>query len=319
MILCPDCHSQLPSLDADACQSCGFAIESVDGIPVLLSSRDRQTQLFQDYLSLYEGIAAADLEASIQPTEYLRLKAERFFAHLGDLRGRRILEVGVGQGMLFEQVQQAGPRELIGVDIAPEYLRVRAQAGGEAVRVAVANVENLPFAGRFDVVVASDVLEHVLGLPDALVSIHRALAPGGRLVLDLPYRENLLQYSRLLGCPHELVHLRTFDRRVVLDLLNDGGFQVEHIGYDGFLPGRERRLINLDTIGGRVYRWLIERRFGNLAGVSAIDPRLGRYLIRPATIIAVARKSPGVEHEVVPPVRYAELDAAGRSASAPDR
>jgi SAM-dependent methyltransferase len=152
-----------------------------------------------------------------------------------------VLEVGVGQGMLFERMLMSGAREVFGVDVAAAYLRVYADRQG--ARVAVANVENLPFRGRFDVVAVSDVLEHVLSLPDALVSIHRALGPGGRLVVDLPYRENLIQYARLLGCPYDLVHLRTFDRRTVLDLLGDAGFSVQKIAYDGFLAGREHRFV----------------------------------------------------------------------------
>jgi SAM-dependent methyltransferase len=310
MIVCPDCHSELPSLDVDVCTACGFAVEHVDGIPVLLSGRDRQAPLFQEYLAAYDAIAADDLEASIQPTPYLELKAERFFSDLGDLEGKRVLEVGVGQGMLFERMLQAGAREVVGVDIAAAYLHP--YFGRDRARVAVANVENLPFVEQFDLIVASDVLEHVLSLPDALVSIHRALAPGGRLIVDLPYRENLLQYARLLGCRYELVHLRTFDRRAVVDLLSDAGFSVQRVAYDGFLAGRERPFVGATQTGTRLYKWFVARRYGGPSGVPSIGRHLGRALIRPVTIIAVARRRAGVQHPVIPPIRYVEQDAADR-------
>lgn len=87
---------------------------------------------------------------------------------------------------------------------------------------------------------------------------------------------------------------------------------MERIAFDGFLPGRERRLINVTTTGAKVYQWLVLRRFGDLSGVSAIDPRLGRLLMRPVTISTVARTRSGVEHQVIPPLRYAEPAAAGR-------
>lgn len=82
----------------------GFPIEHFKGFPVLLSRRDRQAPLFREYLAAYDAIAAQDLRDSIQPTAYLELKAERLFGDLGDLRGKRVLEVGVGQGMLFERM-----------------------------------------------------------------------------------------------------------------------------------------------------------------------------------------------------------------------
>lgn len=77
----------------------------------------------------------------------------------------------------------------------------------------------------------------------------------------------------------ELVHLRTFDRRTVLDLLTDAGFSVQHIAYDGFLAGRERRFVYATKTGAKLYEWLVTRRYGDLAGVSSIEWRVGRALI----------------------------------------
>lgn len=282
-----------------------------DGIPVLLSSRDRRAPLFQEYLAAYSAIAADDLATSIQPTAYLENKAARFFADLGEIRGKRVLEVGVGQGMLFERMRESKPAELFGIDIAGSYLD--RYTGDDRVHVAIANVENLPFVARFDLIVASDVLEHVLSLPDALVSLHRALAPGGRLILDLPYRENLLQYARLLGCSYELVHLRSFNRPLVKDLLTDAGFVVNRIAYDGFLAGRARRFVYATKTGAKIYERTIVHRYGSLEGVSAVGRRLGRALIRPVTIIVVAGKRSEVQHAVVPPITYEARSAADRS------
>lgn len=118
--------------------------------------------------------------------------------------------------MLFERMQRAASHELIAVIIAPAYLK--AHAGRGYAQMAVASVENLPFAGRFDVVVASGVLERVLGLPDALVSIYRAPAPGGCVVLDLPYIERTC-FSRR-GCSAVRMTLSTSVRSTV------GGFLI---------------------------------------------------------------------------------------------
>lgn len=138
-------------------------------------------------------------------------------------------------------------------------------------------------------------------------------------MIDLLYRENLFQYARLLGCRYDLVHLRTFDRRAVLDLLRDAGFTVERMTYDSFLAGHERRWVGATAIGARMYQWMVRRRYGELAGVSAVDRRLGRLLIQPATAIAVARKRAGIEHAVIAPITYAEQAAASRSTAAPAR
>ena len=99
----------------------------------------------------------------------------------------------------------------MGVDLAWPYLR-RVEGGDASVRVLRANAENLPFRDELDAIVASDVLEHVLNPADFLHSALEALRPGGRLLLKVPYRENISQYRRADGCPYPMVHLRTFDR-----------------------------------------------------------------------------------------------------------
>jgi SAM-dependent methyltransferase len=119
------------------------------------------------------------------------------------------------------------------------------QSGAAArpeITLALANAENLPFADAFDVVIASELLEHVLNVGDLLVSLHRALADRGRLFVRVPYREDLRQYARQNGCPYPFVHLRTFTRDSLVDMLRRAGFRPRRIRYDGHFGGTRRRL-----------------------------------------------------------------------------
>ena len=97
-----------------------------------------------------------------------------------------------------------------------------------------ANAENLPFRAELDAIVASDVLEHVLNPADFLQSALEALVPGGRLLVKVPYRENISQYRRSDGCPYPMVHLRTFDRTLLRQALEDTGLRPERFSYSGF-------------------------------------------------------------------------------------
>ena len=72
-------------------------------------------------------------------------------------------------------------------------------------------IEDMPYAeGFFDVVVCTDVLEHVIDLNLAFDKILRVLKPGGILIVRVPYREELSGYLAP-EYPYELVHLRSFD------------------------------------------------------------------------------------------------------------
>ena len=143
-------------------------------------------------------------------------------------------DVGIGKGILFEKLRRGGVASLVGVDVsAPYLLRF---AGLEDVRIVLANAENLPFRDSFDLVIATDIAEHVLNVGDLMISVREALAPGGRFVVRVPYKDNMLQYARLNGCDYDMVHLRNFAEDNLKHLLTQSGFVVEHLHYDGFNP-----------------------------------------------------------------------------------
>jgi len=72
----------------------------------------------------------------------------------------------------------------------------------------VADVCRLPFpAGSLGLVYASQVLEHVVHLDDAMREIHRVLRPGGVLVARVPYG---LRYL------YDPFHFHAFSKRTML-------------------------------------------------------------------------------------------------------
>lgn len=119
--------------------------------------------------------------------------------------GARILDVGVGLGRLLGPL---GQYERHGIDISYDYL-VRAKAQG--IDVAFSRIEDMPYRDElFDAIVTCDVLEHVLDLDACVRNILRVLKPGGKLIVRVPYREELDSYVDD-SMPYEYVHLRNFD------------------------------------------------------------------------------------------------------------
>jgi ubiquinone/menaquinone biosynthesis C-methylase UbiE len=99
----------------------------------------------------------------------------------GDLRGRRVLEVGVGTGRLAAALVERELARVWAVDSAPEMLEVaRARAPGVAFREAAA--ERLPFKEASFERAAMSLVVHVLDRPRAFAELRRVLRPDGRLV-----------------------------------------------------------------------------------------------------------------------------------------
>jgi 2-polyprenyl-3-methyl-5-hydroxy-6-metoxy-1,4-benzoquinol methylase len=112
------------------------------------------------------------------------------FARLGDLRDKRILEVGCGSGTLSTFLALQGARA-VGVDVSSGMLdlaRRRADVNrvGDRVELFASAVEDLAEPdGSFDAVLANQVLHH-LDLPRAMPNIARLVGDRGIAVFAEP-------------------------------------------------------------------------------------------------------------------------------------
>jgi SAM-dependent methyltransferase len=99
--------------------------------------------------------------------------------------GTRALDIGTGTGANLRLLRELGLGEVVGVDASPEAIRYCAAKGLGPVRFG--DICALPLEdGTFDLVLATDVIEHVDDDGKALEEIRRVLRPGGRLLLTVP-------------------------------------------------------------------------------------------------------------------------------------
>ena len=118
---------------------------------------------------------------------------------LSILRGRkaiRFLDIGCGDGQLTARVREVvNAREVHGVDVDPEAIRRAREKGIRTVQVDL-DREPLPYPSNFfDLVLASEVIEHIYDPGGLLAETHRVLTPGGEFIVTTP---NLASwYNRL--------------------------------------------------------------------------------------------------------------------------
>jgi SAM-dependent methyltransferase len=200
-------------------------------------------------------------------------------AHVGP--DDRCLDVGCGDGRKsgLWLVEHAG--SYVGVDVSEVAVDAARRLGLDGRRID--DAAELPFAdGSFDVVVCTEVLEHLFAPQIAVAELRRVLRPGGTLIVTVPnvaYWRKRLELSLLgrwdplgdalsVAQPWRDPHMRFFTRPALRRLLVLSGFESVRTG------GREGAfLCDIPPFGrlfarrrSGVYRAL-ERRFPSLLGI----------------------------------------------------
>ncbi|MDX6507688.1 MAG: hypothetical protein QOG06_2332 [Gaiellaceae bacterium] len=227
------------------------------------------------------------LDVEHRYTKMHRLVRERY----GDLAGKRIVDLGLSRGLLLERFRRYPGAELGGIEIDPSEIE-RARARGLGPRQHFVNVfdgnvmtARLPYDdASADLVLAGEILEHVVDTEGFLREIHRTLAPGGAVVLSTPnifWAKNrvrllmgrypdALEYRSRYGA--DFGHVRIFGPDQLHELLGETGFtDVEVIG---------NRIGPISTLAS------VPR-----AVAVALDRLADRYPSGSETLIAFARRS----------------------------
>ncbi len=172
----------------------------------------------QYYEELWERLPDA-----LDPPDY---EARRKLLTAELRQGDRVLDLGCGAGTFSRVIADAGAGP-VGVDVAQAAIdRARRQYPDLEFRLAPIDGP-LPLPdGAFDLVWASEVIEHVADTQRWLEEIRRVLKPPGRLLITTPNhtRIKLLlhgieRYSEPFGD-----HLHLYSRRSLNDALAETGF-----------------------------------------------------------------------------------------------
>jgi 2-polyprenyl-3-methyl-5-hydroxy-6-metoxy-1,4-benzoquinol methylase len=158
---------------------------------------------------------------------------------LARVEARRVLDVGCGTGGLVGALAADG-LDAMGIDISSEAID-RAEGSHQGCTFVVHSIEDVPWPieeGSFDVVVAFELIEHLIRPRRLLEGARIALAPGGHLAVSTPYHgllKNLalalLAFERHFAVEGD--HIRFFTDGGLRRLLEETGFRVERISHLG--------------------------------------------------------------------------------------
>lgn len=216
MINCPACGATY-KVNNDICPSCGFSPPSVEGFsawaPDLAQVNVGFKAKYFAPLAQHEARSFWFRSRNVLIVWALR----KFFPKLDSF-----LEVGCGTGYVLSGVSVAFPfARLVGSEIFTAGLGVAAARIPNASFVQM-DARRVPYVNEFDVVAAFDVLEHIVEDDLVLENLHRAIRPGGGLLLTVPQHQWLWSSMDDHAC-----HVRRYSAVDLHSKIRAAGFEVE--------------------------------------------------------------------------------------------
>ena len=150
-----------------------------------------------------------DPESEFRPLHQINPLRLDWIDGLAALRGKRVVDVGCGGGILAESMAQRGG-DVLGIDLATKPLRVaqlhaiESGARGIAYREVAVEALAAEMPAQFDVVTCMEMLEHVPDPGSVVASCARLVKPGGWAFFSTINRNAKAIVFAIVGAEHVL-------------------------------------------------------------------------------------------------------------------
>ena len=141
----------------------------------LVMGKDHMDKLYKSKNPLVKIVSVGRLDKIARVIEKMR----------GD-REIKILDAGCGEGHLLEKISERGYNNLFGVDVTDVALESAAKRVPKA-ELSLQDISKFSFEDKsFDIVVCTEVIEHVENYNEVLTELKRILKDDGLLILTFP-------------------------------------------------------------------------------------------------------------------------------------
>jgi len=158
--------------------------------------------------------------------------------------GKKVLEIGCASGRISKRLTENGCK-VVGVEIDANSSIKAKNFCHEVVTCDIESLEDLDYHDNyFDVILFSNVLEHLKSPLNVLKKLKRYLKSDGYIVVAVPNIANIIIRIKLLMGKFEYedsgildrTHLRFFNEKNAKDLLYQAGFNIIKFDIVPFIP-----------------------------------------------------------------------------------
>ncbi len=156
-----------------------------------------------------------------------------FSIHFDSLQNKKLLDIGCATGFLLQEAQYQGA-EVYGIDInhwaVEQAQKELPDASIYSGQLNQAIEENFFLEDYFDIIVGTDVIEHISDVKSFFKDMLRIMKKGGRAAFTTP---NLVSLSKRLLGPHwfqyKSEHVSFVSQKALALLADEMGFKIEKV------------------------------------------------------------------------------------------
>lgn len=178
--------------------------------------------------------------------DVLRDRYPQFWKRFGgepDFSGKRVIDFGCGRGGMVQRVMEGGAASAAGIELNRSYYnfanrKVASRWNGKA-EFFCEDIRDLDIEPA-DIITSSNVMEHVMALPETLAALVNHAKPGGELFIGFsPLWHSPFGHHRLMETPIPWAHLPRKNRAFLDRLVDDEGNSpetIQELGFNGATP-----------------------------------------------------------------------------------
>lgn len=141
------------------------------------------------------------------------------------VKARSVLDVGCGTGEVLRALKETvNPERLVGLDLSAAVVESNRRSMPFA-EFHAADVSQAPLAGQWDLIVATEVIEHIADYMTALANIRKMC--GGHAIVTVPS-------GRIYPIDRHMGHVQHFTAPEMTRVLESSGFKVRELWEWGF-------------------------------------------------------------------------------------
>lgn len=210
----------------------------------------------------------------------VNLKGQRYFDKFDDpysshsliwkhlqqhgVQGKKVLELGIGDASLTKRLFEQGA-VVDGLEFDPVYIELAKPYCNKIISGDLDKVETLEIDGDYDIIVAADILEHLVNPEYVLSKLKTHLKKGGLLVVSLPNVANIyVRMSLLFGQFNyhskgllDKTHLHFYTIKTASSMLSKTGWKI----MDKNVTAMPLAIV-FPFLKLRLFRWMLHLFYG---------------------------------------------------------